>query len=73
MLQANCYKKYRERLALLKHFPKNVFFSGEEVDFILRLEFPNESSINTKEGWYKVVTQKLLTSYGNKEYCIGIS
>ena len=43
---------------------------------MVQQSFPNlaqEDSNNKKEGWHKKITQRLLTSYGNKQYYIGSS
>ena len=40
----------------VRTLPNKCSYNDKAVDRILRLEFPKESSINTKEGCYKVVT-----------------
>ena len=41
---------------------------------MVKKDFPEAvDKSNNKEGWHQIVTQRLLSSYGNKEYYFGIS
>ena len=56
--------------------PKKCSVTNGEVDCMLLHDFPDAiDTLKSKQngGWYKEITKRLLTSYGNKEYYIGIS
>ena len=48
---------------MLEKFP-------EAIDYVKSL--PKECSKTTTEGWYSVVSKRLIASYGNKEYYLRI-
>ena len=60
-------------LDFVKTLPKTPITNGE-VNRMVKQKFPEALDKTSKmERWHKIVTQRLLSSYGNKEYYLGIS